>query len=363
MARPDLTKGFVELGQEAELRPYLQRLSALSGQFPRAVSEIVSYEELDEAEGAALAEFAEEWASGLDAITLKYLMSGRVSGQSGHLTVDRTGSGLPIWQEMVAMSQDSESAGEVASSMRSPQELRESMLKTMLRDQVSPAPQQYAMSQRLYLDKLLGGEVSRPRSPMSFKPTGQSGNGRSRYQVSWSVIDVQANCPVVYLMLLEDSSGRALSPEDTRLARLRSSAFGQSHLETGVLDMAIALDQVVDTLHSKRLRRMTFGPFLSPTFSAGSGNMLGLLRDAVPTSEEDWALRVQTETVTSLREFQSGGIFTSASMQEYATNVRRKDGYIMTALPYQALCEAQDQNFHGVRKYVLTAPDQITAYS
>lgn len=261
------------------------------------------------------------------------------------------------------MSQESEAASELVASMRKPDELRESMLKTMLRDQVSPAPQQYAMSQRLYLDTLRVGEIALPRSLMGFKPTGRSAGNRLQYMVSWSVIDVQSNCPVVYLMQLEDSSGRALSPDDQRLSRLRSSAFGQSHLEMGVLDMAIALDQVVDTLHPKRLRRVIFGPFLSPTFSAGAGNMLGLLRSAVPASEEDWALRVQTESVHSMREFQSGGLFSSASMQEFSTNVRRKDGYVMTALPYQALCEARDPNFHGVRKYVLTAPDQITAYS
>ncbi|MBW3243377.1 hypothetical protein KUV57_11955 [Epibacterium sp. DP7N7-1] len=363
MARPDLTKGFSELGKEDELRPYLERLTALAGQFPRAAKEIASYEELNEAEGSALLEFADEWSRSLAAISLKYEMSGRISGQSGHLTVDRAGSGLPIWQEMVSMAQDKESAEEVVSSMRTPKELRGSMLKTMLRDQVSPAPQQYAMSQRLYLDKLIEGEVTLPRSLMGFKFIGQAENGRNCYQVSWSVIDVQSNCPVVYLMQIEDSSGHALTPEDQRLTRLRSSAFGQSHLEQCILDMAISLDQLVSTLHPKRLRRVTFGPFLSPTFSAGTGNMLRLLRSAAPTSDDDWALRVQLETVDSVSEFRSGGLLSSNSMQEFSTNVRRRDGYLMTALPFQALCEGRDPDFFGIRKYVLTSPEQITAYS
>lgn len=362
MAEIDLTQGFAELGQEAELKPYLQRLADLANRLPGAVDELVSYEDLNPHEGKVLQNFAISWARGAEALVMKYLMSGRVAGKSGHLTVDRLGSGLPIWQEMVTLSQDKEAAAEILTSMRSREELKASMLKAMLRDQLSPAPQQYAMSQRIYQETLAEGDVALPRSPLTFDRLEPSDCGRQRYMVGWSVIDVQSNCPVVYTMLLEDSSGGTADENDARLHRLRAALHGQSNLETGLLDMAIGVDHAVSSLHPKKIRRFTFGPFLSPAFSAASGPMMDLLRAAAPASEEEWALRIRMETVRSHGEFQSGGILSSTRRQEFTPSPQQRDGYLMTTLAFQAVCENHSDDFRGVRKYVITGKHQITAH-
>lgn len=362
MTTVDLTQGFHELGDEAELIPYLSRLQALAAHIPCALGEVATSEGLSPVHAQLLGEVSQEWSTALRAISLKYSMSGRIKAAEGHLTIDRAGSGLPTWQEMVKLSVDQKNAGRNLESLPSSAALREAMLRVMLQGQVFPAREQHALSQRLYLEVLHGNTMSFPKSPMTVYSADTPFNGRFRHVAGWHMIDVQTGSAVLFFLNLESETDRKLSRQDARARRLKSVMLGHSHEGVSLADLAKSSAAVSATLQPRAVRRLTLGPFLSPTLSVGDDPILRLMRYHLAGSQEDWALKICTDTLCSQGETRSKGIFKTTIRQEFPAEPIRSLGYLMTPLVYQALCEFGGAEFRGVRKYVVTAPGKVTAF-
>ncbi|MCW3782954.1 hypothetical protein [Defluviimonas salinarum] len=359
MERIDLTRGFAQIGEDADLRAYLALIASLADAVPGAMEECAHREDLMPEESGELRALTWLWVNGLKAISLKYAMAARSGAEGACLTIDRTGSGLPIWQEVVTMAQEAEAAEASLAEMPSAGEIRAAMLRQILRDQVSPARLQHAMSQRLYREALAENPVLPPKTRLAIQPLGQVAARRERCLLSWAIVDVQSNLPVIYLMDLHHPAGRPLAQEDPRLLKIRALLFGMSDPDTDLALIAESLDEAYADLHPKQLRRFVLGPFHTPVFTASKSPILEVLHATGPSAAREWALGIRCETIRAARETVQAGVFSSTSRQVYAAPVSRQS-YLMTPLPFQMICDSDGPDFTGIAKHVVGSDGRVT---
>ncbi len=96
-------------------------------------------------------------------MSYKYLMTGRSEG-APRLTFDRHESGFPVAQELMMMALDAAQVQKHLSGMASVTELKDRMVRQIVRDLEVPIQLQFALSQRLYYEALaLAVSRVRPR--------------------------------------------------------------------------------------------------------------------------------------------------------------------------------------------------------
>ena len=89
------------------------------------------------------------------ALSYKFLMANRVGDHSASLlSIDKTDSGFPIYQEMLHMATDALQAKVHLKSLPSQKRLKQEMINHILSEHTSPSKLQYALSQRIYYEYL-----------------------------------------------------------------------------------------------------------------------------------------------------------------------------------------------------------------
>ena len=192
-------------------------------------------------------------------------MTGRAEG-SPHLTFDRHESGFPVAQELMVMALDAAQVTKHLGGMAAESELKDRMVRQIVRDLTVPVQLQFALSQRLYYEALAQGGLFWSRNDPDcqwIEDVTQNGDARRHYLVHWAVYDAQANLPVVYLLDLEDSGKKALPTDDRRWPLVQAHLMAQSLNGLKLLTIAQGLDKDFSEIHPKRLRRITLGPMYS----------------------------------------------------------------------------------------------------
>ena len=247
------------------------------------------------------------------------------------------------------------------------------MIRHILNELSVPLKLQYAMSQRLYYQRLAAGNLFWPQNDPQILWLGTEGERRS-YLLHWANYDSQVNIPVIWLMLVEDSGRTALPRDEGRWPQVQSHLMAQSMLALKLVTIATGFDRDFDDLHPKLLRRYQVGPMYSDRYTHQSGPLAGILGDAGGGDDSDWALAWTTETLRSERvEQERKGFFGSVEREIYkldhfdsrasesgATEVAR--ALILPQRPYQVLEERDPPGFRGVRKYVVGDGDRILSY-
>jgi hypothetical protein len=193
--------------------------------------------------------------------------------------------------------------------------------------------------------------------------------GRRHYLVHWAVYDAQTNLPTVWLMDVQDSGRTPLPNDPDRWPRAQAALMAQSLAGLKLLTVAQGFDTDFDTLHPRRLRRITLGPMHSHAFTLQSGPLARVLHDARAPEGEDWALVWTVEDLRADREEEvKSGWFSSTRRQIWALDpvagaetgasaVER-----MVVLPerlFQVMAEADPPGLRGLRKFVVGAGGRI----
>lgn len=370
MPETNLTDDHQELYDTLTARRYFAKFERITRHLVRVAGEVEAEGRLTRTEARILGRYLAALTGTFKALNYKYLMTGRAEG-SPRLTFDRHDSGFPVAQELMMMALDAAQVQKHLGGMASETELKDRMVRQIVRDLTVPIQLQFALSQRLYYEALATGGVFWPRNDPDcqwIEDVRRDGAERKHFLLHWAVYDTQANLPVVYLMDVEDSGKKPLPNDDRRWPMAQAHLMAQSALGLKLLTIAQGFDKDFAGLHPKRLRRITLGPMHSHDFTLQSGPIAQVLADANAPDGDDWALVWTVEDLISDREEEvKDGWFSSAERQVFkldpiasdsgATRIERM--VILPERPYQVLADLNPLGLRDVRKFVVGAGDRI----
>ena len=368
--KDQLTTDHQELYDTLTARRYFAKFERITRHLIRVAGEVEAEGRLTRTEARVLGRYLSALNGTFKALNYKYLMTGRAEG-SPRLTFDRHDSGFPVAQELMMMALDAAQVQKHLGGMASETELKDRMVRQIVRDLTVPVQLQFALSQRLYYEALATGGIFWPRNDPDcqwIEDVSLDGVERKHFLLHWAVYDTQANLPVVYLMDVEDSGKKALPNDDRRWPMAQAHLMAQSAIGLKLLTIAQGFDKDFEGLHPKRLRRITLGPMHSHDFTLQSGPIAQVLADANAPDGDDWALVWTVEDLISDREEEvKDGWFSSAERQVFkldpiasdsgATKIDRM--VILPERPYQVLADLNPPGFRDVRKFVVGAGEQI----
>ncbi|MCF6275988.1 MAG: hypothetical protein L3J05_09525 [Robiginitomaculum sp.] len=310
------------------------------------------------------------------ALSYKFLMANRVGERAATLlSIDKTDSGFPIYQELLQMAADALQAKQYLKSSPSQKKLKQDMITHILTEQSAPTKLQYALSQRIYYEYLNDASLFLPQNdPQGIWIRHKSTRDRRTYLLHWACYDSQANVPAVYIMELEDVGRKALPRDQKRWPRVKAHLVAQSMSALKLITIARGFDRDFDDLHPKYLRRFHLGPMYSHKFTQQSGPLREVLGEAKSKPGLDWALAWTVETFQSESTItEQTGMFSTAKPQIYdidtlalagagsgATNINRS--LILPHRAFQVLQEKNPQGLRTHRKYVVGKNANIVSY-
>lgn len=371
--RDDITRDLDHVGLKDTFssRRYFRKFEEITRHLPRVAAQMQAEGRLSKGDVEILTRYVLRLSHSFKALSMKYLMAGRGGSRvAGALEMDRVESGFPVFSELMLMANDAQQAAQHLEGMPSTEALKDEMVRKIVGDRAVPHKLQYAMSQRLYYEELLRGELFWARNdPRAEWVSGLE--GRRRYVLHWAVYDSQINLPTVYILDVEDSGRRALPKDQRRWPEAQAHLMGQSMEGLKLLTIAKAFDEDFDDLHPKRLRRFHIGPMYSSAFTLQNGPLRDVLREAKAPEGEDWALAWTLEELESARvtEARSGWFgtverevfaldpFTGRGVETGASRTER--AIILPQRPFVALEERRPAGFADVRKFVVSGRGRV----
>lgn len=359
--KDQLVNDHAELYDTAIARRYFAKFDRITGHLARVAGEIETEGKLTRTEARILGRYLASLTASFRALSHKYLMTGLAEG-APRLTFDRHESGFPVAQELMVMAVDAAQAGKHLQGMASEAELKDRMVRQIVRDLTVPTALQFALSQRLYYEALAAGGQFLTRNDPDAQWIEDVGP-RRHFLVHWAVYDTQANLPVVYLLDVEDSGKKPLPTDDRRWPLVSQGIMAQSVGGLKLLTIAQGFDKDFEALHPKRLRRITLGPMYSHDFTLQSGPISTVLANAAAPDGDDWALVWTVEDLISDREEEvKDGWFSTANRQIWKlapltgidTGTTRTDRMvILPERPFQAMTDLAAPGLRDIRKFVV----------
>jgi len=353
-------------------RRYFGKFSKITGYLTKVAATMEAEGRFSRIDIEALAQYLVGLNWTFRALAHKYHFSGRFA-HAGALTFDRVESGFPVYQELLEMANDALQAERHLASMPSAEDLKDQMVRTIVGDQEIPTKLQYALSQRLYYDELLRGDLFWARNDPQAVWI-ENREDRRIFQLHWAVYDSQVNLPTIYLMEVEDTGRTGLPKDERRWPEAQAHLMAQSVAHLKLLTIAKGFDEDFDDLHPTRLRRFHIGPMYSNAFTRQSGPLREVLDAAKSPVGEDWAMVWTEEELVSDRvETVKSGWFGSVERQIFALDPfeggggetgasRMERSLIMPERPYQALAERNPPGFRDVRKFVVSGSGRVLSY-
>ena len=378
MPATDLTLDHRTLDDAIAARRYFAKFGRILGHLDKVAELVAGRDRLEAVELDVLRHYLQALSATFEALSLKYLMSGRVSSLLPKaMDIDITDSGFPVYAELLQMANDALQVDQHMRSLATTAELKKDMIRHILNELEVPLKLQFAMSQRLYYERLAARNLFWAQNHPEIIWLGNktvSGRERRSYAIHWASYDSQVNIPTIYLMLVDDTGRTALPRDEKRWPEVQSHLMAQSLLALKMVTIAQGFDRDFDDIHPKLFRRILVGPMYSHNFTRQNGPLEGILADAHGGAGNDWALAWTVETLTSERvETKKKGFFGKVERQIFkldhfggteaetgASDVRR--ALILPQRPHQVLEERDPPGFRGVRKYVVSDSGQILSY-
>ena len=356
-------------------RRYFAKFDRIIGHLASVVATSVQDRLITDAEGQILVNYLEDLGHSFEALSYKYLLTNRAPG-SGKMSIDKTESGFPVFQEIIQLAQDSTQASKHLASLPDQDALKADMVNHILTEQSAPTQLQYALAQRIYYETLDTQPLFLSQNHPQIQWIGKDVKSRKRrYLIHWAVYDSKTNLPAIYLIQVEDTASRALNTDERRWPRVQDALMAQAISELKLLTIAQGIDEDFDQLHPKSLRRFHLGPMHSHAFTEQHGPIRDVLAEADSPVGQDWALAWTVETlISSGQEWVKTGFLKQSWRQVFKVdgfNLSDKtDGLtdlrqalILPHRAYQVLEERHAAHFAGVRKYVVGTNDKILSYN
>ncbi|WP_197668825.1 MULTISPECIES: hypothetical protein [unclassified Halomonas] len=356
-------------------RRYFRKFEDIIHYLSRTAVTLHSEGKLTKSSAKVLTEYLVRLNHTFKALSMKYLLVGNEqSPLLGSLTMDKRDSGFPVASELLTMSNDVHQAALHLANSPSAKALKKQMLHTILTERQTPSKLQFALSQRLYYEALIKGDLFWAQNDPTLIEQGTSETGRRQFLIHWAVYDSQINLPVIYLVELEDSGRTPLLEDQSRWPQVQAHLMSQSLVGLKLLTIAQGFDKDFRDLHPKQLSRYHIGPMYSSAYTEQSGPLRQVLEQAASQEGQDWALAWTCEQLTSeqVREERAGWFskverevfaldpFGSRGADTGASHTQR--AIILPQHPFQVLTELDPPGFLDVRKFVVSPKGQVLSF-
>ena len=253
--------------------------------------------------------------------------------------ISRAESGFPVFQNVLELENDRQSAEKRLAGIPLADALRQAMADFILRQKAFPAELQSRMAERLYLEQIGKGDIFSPFiMPETIRVGVNQKTMRPYYVVCWGAFDGASTLPMVYMSVIEDSSEKIvkllvtpdgkLNPEtDIPLpvggllnpdlaSRFDDFALKNSAYSLTPVTIATNLDKDFEELHPKQMRRIVLGPFYSAGITENNAKINEIL-SKVRKTENAWLLTWTVQEVFSKAERPAQrGFFSSTPASE-----------------------------------------------
>ena len=253
--------------------------------------------------------------------------------------ISRAESGFPVFQNVLELENDRQSAEKRLVAMPAADQLRAEMADFILRQKAFPSALQARMAERLYLEQIGKGDIFSPFVlPETIRVAVNPKTMRPYYVVSWGAFDGTATLPMVYMAMIEDSSEnvvRTLVTADGKLdpdvdiplpvggllnpdlaSRFDDFALKNAAYSLTPATIATNLDKDFPTMHPKQLRRIVLGPFYSAGITENNARVNEIL-SRVRKRDNAWLLTWTVQEVFSKAERPAKkGFWSSTPAQE-----------------------------------------------
>ena len=370
----DLTTDHKALDEDLAARRYFAKFETITRHLSGVAGEMEKDKTFSDLDSAVLEDYIRAISRSFKALSLKYLVSGRLDGiGQKHLTIDFHESGFPVFQEIVTMANDAAQAARHLDGMAEAERLKDEMVRQIVGERVVPTRLQYALSQRIYYETLRDGGLYFAQMHPAAEFISDVSGGRRGYLLHWGVYDSQMNVPVVYLMEVVDSGKKALPLDERRWPAAQAHLLAQSVGGLKLLTIAKGFDTDFGDLHPKRLRRFTLGPMYSAAFTLQTGAMREVLEEAKAGPGEDWALAWTVEELVSERVEVEEGWFSKTEREVFRLDPFAAQGaetgasritrsLILPQRPFQVLAEKDPEGFRALRKFVVGKEGRVLVY-
>jgi hypothetical protein len=371
----EVTRDHVGLSDTYASRRYFRKFEGIM-QHMLHVSGVMQAEgKLNDDEVKILTRYAVKLTHTFKALGLKYLLAGRETGRFfGSLTMDNRDSGFPVAEELMTMANDAQQASAHLENMAGVDALKDQMVQTILGAREIPTKLQFSLSQRLYYEELLRGDLFWVQNDAQAQWIGNVAEGRRQFRLHWASYDSQVNLPVIYMMELEDTGKIGLPKDQRRWPEVQAHLSAQALGGLKLLTIAKGFDEDFDDLHPKRLRRFHLGPMYSHSYTRQEGPLREVLAEAKAPAGQDWALVWTEEELVSDRVIeQKSGWFSTVEREVFALDpfaaqgpdlgaTRQERSIILPQRVFQVLDEKQPAGFGAVRKFVVSGSGRVLQY-
>ena len=356
-------------------RRYFRKFGLITGHLTRVAAAMEAEGRLSKSDVKILTGYLMRLSFTFRALSMKYLLAGRDTGRFfGSLAMDKRDSGFPVASELLTMANDAQQPERHLANLPGAEDLKDQMVRTIIRDQQVPVKLQFALSQRLYYQELRQGELFWAQNDPVCDWIENIGERRRRFSLHWAVYDSDVNLPVIYLLELEDSGKVALPKDQRRWPEVQAHLMGQSLGALKLVTIAKAFDEDFDDLHPKRLRRYHVGPMYSSAYTEQSGPLRQVLEQAEAPEGQDWALAWTLEELESERVTEERvGWFSTVEREIFALDpfggrgadigaTQMQRSIILPQRPFQVLAEMDPPGFAEVQKFVVSEAGQVLRY-
>lgn len=256
-----------------------------------------------------------------------------------HFRISRAESGFPVFQNVLELENDRQSAEKRLATIPQADDLRAEMADFILRHKALPTELQTRMAERIYLEQIGKGDIFSPFvMPETLRVAVNPKTMRPYYVVCWGAFDGTSTLPMVYMATIEDSTesivqmlvtaggklnddveiplpvGGLLNPE--LASRFDDFALKNSAYSLTPVTIATNMDKDFPTLHPKQLRRFVLGPFYSAGITENNDKVSSIL-SKVRKRDNAWLLTWTVQEVFSKAERPAQkGFWSSTPAQE-----------------------------------------------
>ncbi len=275
-----------------------------------------------ESEGAVIRRYVEMLLSSFSMLQLKH---GYPAADDRPLWVDVTESGFPNQIELAELESDLKNKSELLRHIPSSTLLKRTLADELFRSPEAPREVLRQLSRRTYLEQLEADKVFLPFNAGGAPRLVGSDERYRRYVSSFACYDFATNRPYIHFLSFDhDRREEPLEGGSAALVRFTAAVRAEGSRAPDVAVLASGLDEALDTVHPKMLKRLGIGPLYSNILlhehSAGSDNARELyfkeLLQQFGREEHDFVLLLTEESVFSKRQVTGRGVFSSGKVRE-----------------------------------------------
>ncbi|MCI5145365.1 MAG: hypothetical protein D3923_07485, partial [Candidatus Electrothrix sp. AR3] len=196
-----------------------------------------------------------------DLLRIKYLFS-----QSDSLKIDKSDSGFVNFYEISQLETDLDRAVQTGLEQKG-QTLKDQIVVHLLEKKNDPESLLGQMAEAVYLQRLKRKKLFLFFNQGQLIPL-KTGDQKRKYLYSWACYDKTSNRPYIYLLEFEqDNEAEALEENQDALKEFIKIIRSEGSRAPAVGIVAMAIDQRLEQIHPKMLKRICIGPIYSRSFS------------------------------------------------------------------------------------------------